>query len=249
MKTILELNKNSLIFCTQIDCGDSLGGPAHNILIVDKIDLREITKIEKENKLFNEADSSRYYYGHSTIREEEKIKDENDIKLIDSLKFTYDHKKFIEYSTYGGHHYFKGNAILKNKYFVIGIDNYILIFDIFSGMELKRYQLFIYGEYILYICNPNIKKWNNDEDNEFLINIKGNIVLFELTTDIDLKIINQSYYLNINYLKILNEKNNGFYDEVKKENSQEYDFYSDDSDYDNDDDNNNNKKCCVSIFY
>ena len=244
LKTIHEINKNSFIFCSQIDCTASLAGPAHNILIIDKIYLREITQIEKKNKLFNEADCSRYYYGHSTIREEEKIKDENAIKLIDSLKYTYDHKKFIEYSTYGEYHYFKGNAILKNKYFIIGIDNYILIFDIFSGMELKRYQLFINGGYILFICNSNIKKWNNNEDNKFLINIKGNIILFELTNDNDLKIISQSYFENINCLKILNEKNNGFYDDGKDEDVNydfNYYFYSKNKHI--------NENCSLSIFY
>ena len=250
LRTIIELEKNSFIFCTQGDYGGSLDGLAHNVLIIDKIDLREITQIEKENKLFDQADVSRYYQGYSKRKARYKLTEEKDIRVIDSLKFTYDYKQFINYNTYEGFHFFKGNVILKNKYFIIGIDNNILIFDIFLVKELKKYKLLISGEENLYICKANIKKWNNDEDNEFLINIKGNIVLFELTTDIDLKIINQSYYQNINYLKILNEKNNGFYDDVKKENSQEYDFDSDDSDYDNDDDNsNNNKKCCVSIFY
>ena len=151
-------------------------------------------------------------------------------KVIESLKFTYDHKKFIEHSIREEYHYFKGNAILKNKYFIIGIDNNILIFDILSGKQLKRYELLINGGDNAYICNANIIKWNNNENNEFLINIKGNIVLFELTKDIDLKIINQSYFQNINCLKKLNEKSNVFYnDGMEKE-----DF---------------NKNCCVSIFY
>ena len=31
------------------------------------------------------------------------------------MKFTYDPKQFIKYSTRGGFHYFNGNAVLKNK--------------------------------------------------------------------------------------------------------------------------------------
>ena len=160
------------------------------------------------------------------------------------MKFTYDYEQFIKYSSYGGHHYFRGNVILKNKYFIIGIDNNILIFDIFSGMQLKRYRLFINGEDNLYICNAIIKKWNNKEDNEFLLTIKGNIVLLELTSDNDLKIISQSYNENINYLKKLNENNNSFYDDSKKEDynyNRRYYFYSKDV--------NDNKNCSVSIFY
>ena len=228
LETIIELDNNSFIFCSRINYGDSLGDPAHNELIIDKINLREITPKEKENKLFEGADANRYY-GYQ-ISERDKMTDKESIKVIKSLKFTYDHKQFIIYSTSGDYHFFKGNAILKNKYFIVGIDNNILIFDIFSGKQLKRYELLINGGDNAYICNANIIKWNNNEDNEFLINIKGNIVLFELTKDIDLKIINQSYFQNINCLKKLNEKSNVFYnDGMEKE-----DF---------------NKNCCVSIFY
>ena len=242
LRTIIELDKNSFIFCTQIDCGDSLGGPAHNVLIIDKIDLREITQIEKENKLFYQADSYRYYHYNIRRNEREKLTEEKAIRVIDSLKFTYDYKQFIKYSTYGGHHYFKGSAILKNKYFIIEIDNNILIYDIFSGNELKRYRLLISGENNLYICNANIKKWNNNEDNEFLLNIKGNIILFALNFGADLKIINQSYYENIKCLKKLNEKNNSFYDDGKEDYySRNFYFYSND--------NHDNKNSYVSIFY
>ena len=67
----------------------------------------------------------------------------------------------------------------------------------------------------LYECRINIKKWNNKDDNKFIIFLKSNIILFELTNDIELKIINQSYFSEVKNLKILNEKNNRFYDEYK----------------------------------
>ena len=244
LKTIIELDKNSFIFCTEIYCGASLGGPAHNVLIIDKMDLREITEEERKNKLIEEADAYRYYE-YKGLRERYKITDEKAKKVIESLKFTYDHIKFIKYSSYGGYHYFEGNAILKNKYFIVGIDNNILIYDIPSGKQIKRYKLLINGEDNLYIYNANIIKWNNNEDNEFLINIKGNIALFELTNDNDLKIINQCYFENINCLKKLNEKKNGFYNDDIEENDSYYGkkYYS----YSNACDDN--KNCCVSIFY
>ena len=225
LKTIIELDKNSFIFCAEVCCGDSLGGPAHNVLIIEKIYIREITEKERKNKLIDEA-----YYEYKDLKEKNKISNEKAKKVIESLKFTYDPKQFIKYSTRGGFHYFQGNAVLKNKYFIVGIDNTILIFDILSGKQIKRYGLLINVEDNSYYCKANIIQWNNNEDNEFLINIKGNIVLFELTKDIDLKIINQSYFQNINCLKKLNEKSNVFYnDGMEKE-----DF---------------NKNCCVSIFY
>ena len=242
LKTIIELDKNSFIFCTEISCGASMGGPAHNVLIIDKMDLREISKKERENKLFDQADACRYY-GYDQ-RERNKITDEKAKKVIESLKFTYDHKQFIKYSTYGGYHYFKGNIILKHKYLVVGIDNNILIFDILSGKILKRYELLINGEDNSYICNANIVKWNNKENNEFFINIKGNIVLFELTNDNDLKIIIQSFFQNMNCLKKLNENYNGFYDDGIKKKDSYYgrSYYSYSNDY------GANKGCYVSIF-
>jgi len=69
--------------------------------------------------------------------------------------------------------------------------------------------------------------------------------LFELTNDNDLKIINQSFFQNINCLKKLNENYNGFYDDgiEKKDSYYGRSYYSYSNDYDA------NKDCYVSIFY
>jgi len=77
------------------------------------------------------------------------------------------------------------------------------------------------------------KKWNNKEDNEFCLFDKGNIVLFKLkeeqTKEIKLKIINQSYFPNIEKIEKLSEKDNIFYfksklDEKKNMDKNEYKF-------------------------
>jgi hypothetical protein len=55
-----------------------------------------------------------------------------------------------------------------------------------------------------------IEKWNNINDNEFFMNIQGDITLFELddTNGITLKIIAYSYFPNIkNLIKIENQNN------------------------------------------
>ena len=64
----------------------------------------------------------------------------------------------------------------------------------------------------------NIEKWNNSEDNEFIIFIEKNIILFELNEDknnnINLKILNKSYFPNIENKSIFqkcSEKINKFY--------------------------------------
>ena len=128
------------------------------------------------------------------------------------MKYTHINQELLNYSIDESHHYFKGNAILKNKYFIVAIDYNILIFDISSGELLKRYEILLYGEDNLYKCDINFKKWNNNKDNQFIINLAGNIILFELMNECELKIINQIYFKDIKYLKKLNEKSNKFYD-------------------------------------
>ena len=250
IRTIYELEKDNFIFCTQIDCGASLGEPAHNILMIDKINLKEITNEEKDKRLKElEGKNYNYDYDYSGRRNEKKgkqITNEDVKRTIKSLKYTYNHKEFFEYSTYGGHHYFKGNIILKNKYFITGIDNNILIFDISTGKQLKRYEVSAEGEDNLYKCGCNIKKWNNNNDNEFILNIKGNIILFELTNDIELKIINKAYFKDITSLKQLNEKDNHFYDDNTKEDSDDNPYFRS---FYYDYERNDNKNVNVSIFY
>ena len=127
---------------------------------------------------------------------------------------------------------------------VVGIDNEILIFDISSGKQLKRYEISAIGEGNLYKCGVNIRKWNNNDDNEFFINIKGNIILFALINDSDLRIIGQSHFQNIVALKHLSEKSNKFYDDGKNDDgfSKYYSFFH------REDDSNDNKEYCISIY-
>ena len=155
------------------------------------------------------------------------------------MKYTHINQELLNYSIDESHHYFKGNAILKNKYLIVVIDNNILIFDISSCKQLKRYEILLYGEDNLYKCNINLKKWNNSKDNQFLINLAGNIVLFELINEYELKIINQIYFKDIKNLKQFDEKYNKFYDDGKIEDLHSGGFCSGDK----------NKTFSVSIFY
>ena len=245
-KIILELDKDTFIFCTKIECGDSLGGPAHNILVIDKIHLKKITKEEKEKRLnnFNQRDycnDDDDFFGPRNPKPTKKITEEENKSVIGFLKYTFNANNFFKYSKYGSHHYFKGYTILKNKILIIGIDNNILIFDILSEKLLKRYIMLLEGENNLFISSANIKKWNNNNDNEFFINYNGNIILFELTKNNELKIISQSYFKDIISLKRFDEKNNKFYDDGSKENSYFSRWFS----YKE----NENQNCIATIFY
>ena len=126
----------------------------------------------------------------------------------------------------------------------------ILIFDISSGKILERYEILLYGKNSLFKSDLNLQKWNNNKDNQFLINLAGNIILFELLNECELKIINQIYFKDINYLKQLNEKSNKFYDDSIRE----FSVYDDEDDEDDEDDDYYNSKdknigLSVSIFY
>ena len=77
--------------------------------------------------------------------------------------------------------------------------------------------------------------------NKFLINYNGNIILFELTNNNELKIISQSYFKDIISLKRFDEKNNKFYDDGSKENSYFSRWFS----YKE----NENQNCIATIFY
>ena len=102
------------------------------------------------------------------------------------------------------------------------IDNSIFIIDLFNGNLLKKYEILINlifnGNDSLFIYKLiNIQKWNNPEDNEFIIFIEKNIILFELNEDengvVNLKILNYSYFPNIDNgtFEKMSEKTNKFY--------------------------------------
>jgi len=241
LKTIIELNNNDFIFLSQIECGASLGEPAHNILVIDRIKLKEISESEKMKKLVEikkRDNDPRYFVGYRNKKEGKNISEEEIKNVIESLKYMHVKQQFLEYSTYGSHHYFKGNAILKNKYLIVAIDYNILIFDISSSEQLKRYEILLYGEDNLYKCEASINKWNNNKNNEFIMNIGGNIIIFELINENELKIINQIYFKDIKYLKKLIEASNKFYDDGEMEDLDSDSYYYEDE----------NKTYSVSIF-
>ena len=73
-----------------------------------------------------------------------------------------------------------------------------------------KYSILKYGEDNLYKeSSMEIAKCNCSGDNEFIINIHGNITLFKLEEqpNLSLKIISFSYFKGLNNLEKLNEEN------------------------------------------
>ena len=159
-------------------------------------------------------------------RDEEKIKQyNNEIEiLLNKLKFSCSIRTISNYrDKYKNIYYLSDFVILKNKYFVLMINNIIIIYDLINGNELKKYQILVDGIFdgkdsLFIIDFFIIKKWYNYEDNEFILITNKNVILFELNGEekdvINLKILGFSYFPNIlasNSMSKLSEKNNTFY--------------------------------------
>ena len=204
---IYELDKNNFIFCSKYYRAATLGRRAHHNIILDKIKITEITKKE-EAKLKEIKNSDDNIYDKDENQNKKIIEDEKE-NIIESLKYECKYNKFFELSS-KKKQYFNGEVILKNKYLLVGIDNNILLFDILSGKQIKIYSILTEGIDNLYKQDANISKWNCSNDNEFLINIDGNIFILRLTDENDVKIIANSYFNHIKYLKKLEENLNKF---------------------------------------
>ena len=142
---------------------------------------------------------SDYYYAIK------KIKFNNEkppTKVLFDLKQEVNYIKLTDY------------VILKKNYILIGINENLYIFSIKSGNQLKKYTLLEKGEKnnnLFEIKFYNIYKWNCPDDNEFIMNVGGNITLFKLNEKenemIDLTIINYSYIESNGKLIKMNENN------------------------------------------
>ena len=245
---IYELDKDNFIFFSTISYDHMMGSPAHNVLILDKIKIIEKNG-ENNNKIENEKDnnnnnnnniSDSFFellldYGMEFNKDDfnnnnnDNINNDDDDfdlkkkkKEIENLnKYKCEHNKFFEFSKYNTSHYFRGDVLFKDKYLIVGIEHYILLFDISSGKLLKRYVLLYPGEENFYKQKVNIYEWNKNK-NEFIADIKGNIYIFKLTDDNELKIIAHTYFKEIKDLEKIGNKFYQFNSKRAPKNSKYY---------------------------
>ena len=226
VQIIHEINENNFIFCTDEYHKVSMVANEHYEFSIEKLDLRQITKDNLTNKLkdLNDTKSnydtlSSFYYFDKKREIKEKEIDKDSEKVINSLNLTmcFNHQ-------YDDYLYWHDDPlicydyiILKNKYFMMMADNYLFVFNLQLGILSKIFTILIEGEKSLYIEKDiKIQRWNSKEENEFILLLKGNLLLFELTKKEELKILNLSYFPNINNLKKINDKENTFY-EIKSD--------------------------------
>ena len=216
IKIIHEINENKFIFFTEVVY--QLGKE----FFIEIIELKEITKLDIDNKI-HQLEKKNFFCNN--FHKENNIK--KDKELLESLKLTCEIKEIIKYNI-GEFYCFSNNlVIIKKKFFIIMIDNFILIFDLNEVNLLKRYEIINNNIKKWYNRYIQIQKWNNEEDNEFFLLINGNFILFELNEDnnknIELKIISQIYCPNFNRvfdnIKKLDEKTNKFYTVDSQKNS------------------------------
>lgn len=101
----------------------------------------------------------------------------------------------------------------------------LYIFNLSNLKQLAKYSILVYGEKKIHsLGKMSIQKWKCINDNEFILNIKGNIILFRLEKEngkiINLNIIAFSYFPKLGTLYRINEENKFLvYDDDKKSNS------------------------------
>ena len=185
-------------------------------LLINKIELKDIDKIE--NKLKQEKSNDCM----------ELINNEKDnLKLKEKLKFSYISQTMFNFNYSIPRKTsilikFSDFAVIKNKFFIIMINKRILIFNMETGKEIKRFEIECDGGGYEF----DIKKWDCIENDEFILIVDNNVILFKLieenSSKICLNILNYAYFHELcnkdtedtfihKDLKKINNQNNRFY--------------------------------------
>jgi hypothetical protein len=218
IKIIYEINPNKFIFGTEKKSNNHYIRYYNNILF-QVVSLKEITKEEINTKLNELDENDREYFGFfyfSKPNKENGISEESK-KILESLKVSCSFKTLFQYRS-GEYSYIKDFTILKDKYMIILLDSTLFVLSLDSEEILKKFDIKISINDKYYNgLNIDMKKWNNGEDNNFILFIQGNIYLCELYEDgkeIRLKILNHSYFpdfANKRNVEKLTEKENRFF--------------------------------------
>ena len=215
IQRVYEINDNNFIFCIKKIYNAPNIVPNQNYIIIEKVELKNITNEEKKEKLDNKGNLDGYYedYFNKDKDEEYKNKEKKELKeIISSLKIKSECKTILEYYFSDCYHSLSDYVVLKNKYFIIMIDYHLFIFNLLTGEQMIKYSIVEEGKFNLYeVIHSQIGKWNCTNDNEFYIKKEDSITLFELddSKEINIKIIACIYFPNVEYLNEL-DKNKFF---------------------------------------
>jgi hypothetical protein len=201
---IYEIDENNFIFGLNLRRVEGFGwcGNSYNFyynLFLNKIELKNIDK--KENKSNNN--------NLDNLKLKEKLKFSFISQTMFQAKFSSPLVEDIKV-------YFSDFVILKNKFFIIMIKYSIFIFNMETGKEIKRFKIKVDNcRYFI----TDIKKWDAPENDEFILLVNNNVILFKLNEEnsskISLNILNYGYFPGLFFkntnLKKINNQNNRFY--------------------------------------
>ena len=197
-------------------------------LFLNKIELKNINK--KENKSLQEK-SNDYKKNKNNGKNSDNL---YILKMREKLKFSFISQTMFEFSHSSPlvdnvRIYFSDFVTLKNKFFIIMVKKTIFIFNMENGKKIKKFEIIVD-----YNFKMDIKKWDCRENDEFILIVGNNVILFKLNEEnsskISLNILNYAYFpeLCIKYnedniiikgLKKIHTQKNRFYSYTDKSNN------------------------------
>jgi len=131
--------------------------------------------------------------------------------------------------TEGTNYYDYDHISFKEKYSIIKYHNNLIVLDLLKSKILKRYTILFYNDddkLVIHIFE--ILKWNNFNDNEFILILGGNITLFELNDknpEINLEVLAYSYFPNLIGQKLQKVDENNRFCGIQDKNHLKYTVY------------------------
>jgi len=128
-----------------------------------------------------------------------------------------------------GTNYDYDHISFKEKYSIIKYHNNLIVLDLLKSKILKRYTILFYNDddkLVIHIFE--ILKWNNFNDNEFILILGGNITLFELNDknpEINLEVLAYSYFPNLIGQKLQKVDENNRFCGIQDKNHLKYTVY------------------------
>ena len=214
---IYEIDTNNFIFGLSIRRVEGYGfcGNAYTCyydLFLNKVELIDIDKKKNQSE-----------------QEKSNENDLDDFKMKEKLKFSSVSKGMFEFNyssplVYDKKINFSDFVSVKNKFFIIMIERSILIFNMETVKEIKRFDIKVNGANFY---NIDIKKWDCPENDEFILIVSNNVVLFKLieenSSEISLNILNHGYFPELCYK---NTEKGTIVKSMKKINGQKNKFYT-----------------------
>ena len=149
---------------------------------IEKICINNITNEEKYRRLFELKNDD--YFGNKVLNRIEKKSE----TIISNLVLSISRKKIFETKCNSAIEQWKFHGVyFRKKNFIASISNHLLIFDLLN-FELIKDFIFVEEKITNPICITGnkiikktlIRKWNNSNDNQFLLIWENFIILFEL---------------------------------------------------------------------